>query len=57
MPSMQSLSSYVSFRLIARRGPVVRARTGAECRAKAELFDLPLTAAEMEWLDLRGEER
>ncbi len=36
---------------------LVGARTGAECRANAEVFDLPLTAAEMEWLDLRGEER
>ena len=36
---------------------LVGARTGAECQANAEVFDLPLTAAEMEWLDLRRQER
>ncbi len=57
MPSMQSLSYFVSFPSHCRGGSLSAPAPDAECRANAEVFDLALTAAEMEWLDLRRQER
>jgi aryl-alcohol dehydrogenase-like predicted oxidoreductase len=37
--------------------PLVGARAPSECQANAEVFELQLTAAELDWLDLRLEDR